>query len=512
VRDLVALATMPAAWVGRETGQVAESVAGVLLRTIRADAVYVFLGTPSNLEAVRDRSHPGFRDKVRRLRSEAAGAAHLLVDTAEDQSWPTTLRVAIHPIGITGDGFVAVGCAASDFPNETHTLLLSVAANQAAVALQTARLFESRRKAEEQLRESHQKTKRMLESITDGFVAFDRAWCITYVNDIGAEFLQRNSEELIGKNLWTEYPDIVGTRFEFQYRAAVEQNTPIHFEEYYPPLEAWFELHLYPSTDGLSIFFRNINERKKAEEVLLRAEKLAITGKLAATVAHEINNPLESVMNLLFLARTGGPNGHRTQYYLEVAEQEITRVAHIARQTLGFYRDSSVPIPLHPADLLEDVLSVYLSRIDARRITVAREFTAGRPIMGMKGELHQVLSNLIANAIDAMESGGQLRLSTEESTTLSGRGVRITIADTGCGIASENLPKIFEPFFTTKKSVGTGLGLWVARQIIESHGGTVEVRSNTAAGEHGTAVSLFLPYASAQQERPQTLSTTARVM
>lgn len=508
---------MPAGWVGREPPQIAESVADLLLHTLRAEAVYVCLQPHADgdtpIEALRSRAHPRFVEQIRGMRSQSARSNALLVDSVQAPDWPSPLRTAVYPIGIAGEaGFVAVGCGSPSFPDETESLLVSVAANQAAVALQSSRLLEARRQSEQALRDSNHKITQILESISDGFVAFDREWRISYVNDRGAEFLQRSREELIGENLWHRYPDIIGTTFEREYRAAVQEGQPRHFEEFYAPLEAWFELHLYPGPEGLSVFFRNINDRKKAEEALLKAEKLAVTGKLAATIAHEINNPLESVINLLYLARRSESEGTRTHYYLQTAEQEINRVAHIARQTLGFYRDSTLPVRVHISDLLNDVILVYRSRLESRRIEVRQEFAAQQPVVALKGELHQVFCNLLANAIDAMESGGILRVCTEEANGRGTGGVRIVVADTGSGIVPQIMPKIFEPFFTTKKAIGTGLGLWVVRQIVENHGGTVEIQSNTASENHGTAVSVFLPFASAKLPQPQSLATTARVM
>jgi len=229
---------MPAGWVGREPLQIAESVADLLLHTLRAEAVYVCLQPdsrlPTPIESVRSRAYPEFVEQIREMRSQSAASNALLVDSVQETDWPTPLRVAVYPIGIAGEGgFVGVGCGSPSFPNETESLLLSVAANQAAVALQSSRLLEARRESEQALRDSNRKITQVLESISDGFVAFDREWRITYVNERGAEFLQQRRENLIGENLWQKYPDIIGTTFEREYRTATEEGQPRHFEEFY---------------------------------------------------------------------------------------------------------------------------------------------------------------------------------------------------------------------------------------------------------------------------------------
>ncbi len=238
----------------------------------------------------------------------------------------------------------------------------------------------------------------------------------------------------------------------------------------------------------------DITARKLAEDRLRSTEKLAAAGRLAATIAHEINNPLESITNLHFLLRAEESLSPGARRFLELAELEVERVAHIARQTLGFYRGNSAVSAVNLPEVLDDVLSLYRNKLENRQIRVNRHYECKREIQGMKGEIRQVFSNLISNALDAMNPGGHLTVSTKLPRNNSVAGVQIGIEDNGEGISEENLQRIFEAFFTTKKDVGTGLGLWVSKGIVESQGGVIEVQSNTAPENHGTCFSVILPF------------------
>jgi PAS domain S-box-containing protein len=248
---------------------------------------------------------------------------------------------------------------------------------------------------------------------------------------------------------------------------------------------------------GASKTARDISERKKIEQVLIQSEKLAATGRMAATIAHEINNPLESVMNLVFLARTSG-SINKARGYLQTAEKELERVAHIVRQTLGYYRETAGPIQVDLRGLIEDVLTVYQTKLNANRISVDCRFDHHRPIVVNKGELVQVLSNVIANAIDAMPEAGVLHIQIGETTNSQKEGVQIVIRDNGTGIPEEHLSRIFEPFFTTKGTLGTGIGLWVARQLIEKQHGQIAISSCIDPENSGTTLFIFIPFADPQ--------------
>jgi signal transduction histidine kinase len=216
---------------------------------------------------------------------------------------------------------------------------------------------------------------------------------------------------------------------------------------------------------------------------------------MAASIAHEINNPLESLINLIFLARLNSPVGGKAYEHLVTAEKELERVGHIARQTLGYYRDTGVPGEVHLHQLLENVLEVYRAKLLANGMKVETRFDNLQKITVSRGEMLQVFSNLITNAIDAMRNGGILSLSARKVSTPSGEGIQVTVRDTGTGIKQENLEKIFEPFFTTKGNLGTGIGLWIARQLVERRGGQISVSSSTETGSSGTSVTVFVPFA-----------------
>jgi PAS domain S-box-containing protein len=245
---------------------------------------------------------------------------------------------------------------------------------------------------------------------------------------------------------------------------------------------------------GASKIARDITERKRVEQVLLTSEKLASVGRLAATVAHEINNPLESVINLVYLAKAAS-NHDVVQRYLGAAEDELSRIAHLTKQTLGFYRESSERTRAHAGDLLRQLAGVLSARAHNKGVRIKIEIINDPEIAIDRNEFRQLFSNLINNSIDACGRGGAIRV----RVSVGGRSpewahaLQITVADNGSGIKPADRTHIFEPFFTTKKDIGTGLGLWVCKQIAEKYGGTVLVRSAAKPGRSWTAVSVSLP-------------------
>ncbi len=236
----------------------------------------------------------------------------------------------------------------------------------------------------------------------------------------------------------------------------------------------------------------DVTERKELEQALIRSEKLASVGRMAATIAHEINNPLAAVMNLLFLAGSDPELPESARNYLFTAQQEIERAAHITKQTLGFYREASRPRRVDVREVVEGVLELFSQRLVNRAIKVERRYQGDLHVHVIEGELRQVISNLVSNAIDATpEQDGRLRIHARDTDVAGlGQAVRIVIADNGSGIAPDVKARIFEPFFTTKVSVGTGLGLWVTRDIVGRSGGRIRVKSQLGKG---SVFSILLP-------------------
>jgi len=271
----------------------------------------------------------------------------------------------------------------------------------------------------------------------------------------------------------------------------------------------------YGNVIGAAKIVRDITEKKKIDRALRITEKLAAAGRLAATIAHEVNNPLEAVTNLVYLAKVDAHKPERVEEYLGMAGRELDRVAHITRQTLGFYRDPSLPARMSVTHLLDDLLSVYERRFESRKISVVKQYDGAIEITALSGELRQAFSNLISNSIDAMPGGGKLVIRARQTHAWNRAhqpGVRITILDTGSGIEPRHRKNLFQPFFTTKQDVGTGLGLWITRNIAEIHGGTIRVKSKTSPKEHGTAFSIFLPLdGKPNNAKPISLADVARV-
>ena len=239
----------------------------------------------------------------------------------------------------------------------------------------------------------------------------------------------------------------------------------------------------------------DITTRKRAETGLRENEKLAIVGRLASSIAHEINNPLEAIVNLLYLAQNGA--SPEVCVYLDQAQLELARVGHIATETLRFNRRTARASTASISEIVDSVLTLHEGRLRAAQIVVDRKYRAHEPILVFANELRQVIANLVGNAIDAMNDRSPCKLLVRvraASDPQNGRaGVRLTIADNGTGMTPVTLRRLYEPFFTTKEATGTGLGLWVSHDIVNKHGGTLRVRSRTGHGISGTLFSVFIP-------------------
>jgi PAS domain S-box-containing protein len=246
---------------------------------------------------------------------------------------------------------------------------------------------------------------------------------------------------------------------------------------------------------GASAVIRDLTAQKRVEKALLQSEKLASVGRLASSIAHEINNPLESVTNLLFILASRVED-EETKQFVVTAQEELARVSHIATHTLRFHKQSTNQTEVNLEGLLGSVLALYRARLENSHISTKVDCPGDPRLICYEGELRQVLVNLVANAYDAMRLGGKLLLRAQASREWKSNaaGIRILVADSGMGMEPDTLAHIFEPFFSTKGIGGTGLGLWISRDLVMKNGGTITARSTTRPGSSGTVFSLFFPY------------------
>jgi len=371
-----------------------------------------------------------------------------------------------------------------------------------AVAVLTASLAQQRSKAEMHADQTRRHLASIVENSQDAILSKDLDGVITSWNQGAERLYGYTAEEAIGQHVSLiaprERPDEIprimrklrsGERIQHYLTERVRKDgTRLTVYLSISPI-----MNHRGEITGASAIAQDVTAQRLAEEALRKTEKLATAGRMAATIAHEINNPLEAIGNLLYLARH---DKEKADQYLELAEKEVQRVANIAQQTLGLVRETASALPVNLDGLLKEVLDLYSKRISVKKIEVELLSDGRAEVRGLSGELRQVFSNLIGNAIDAMPAAGRLRMRVERSRERSNArrpGVRVTVADTGSGIAPEHTQHIFEPFFTTKKDTGTGLGLWLSYSIVQKHGGSIRFRSRTMPEKSGTVFSVFLP-------------------
>jgi PAS domain S-box-containing protein len=352
----------------------------------------------------------------------------------------------------------------------------------------------------------------LLDSAGDGIWGVDLNGDCTFVNRSALAMLgYESADELLGKNMHSmvhhHYPD--GRSYpahECSVYSVFSHNRPFSnkpdhvFRKDGTLFHA--ELSAQPivkdgNTHGAVVTFRDVTQARQAEEALRRSEKLAAVGQLASSIAHEINNPLEAVINLLYLVRTAETMGDM-RTYASLAEQEIARISDITMQTLRFHRQQTATAPVDLHETIPAVLRLYSSRFTSRKVEVKLRLRQTPQPMLLEGDLRQVLNNLIRNAYDAMPKGGKLhvRLGPARCPITSIPGVRICVADTGTGFLPRMKKHLFEPFHTSKEITGTGLGLWISKGIIDKHKGRITMRSRheeVSPESHGTLFSLWLP-------------------
>ncbi|HXB61659.1 MAG TPA: ATP-binding protein [Acidobacteriaceae bacterium] len=360
------------------------------------------------------------------------------------------------------------------------------------------------------LRETLAMLDSMLATAPIGFAFYDRDLRYVRVNQYLAEIHGIPVEQHIGRHL----REVVATGLQAQIEAGIQQvfttGQPFYEMELQgetidrPGEQRSWIMSFYPvHTEEQEVRWVGkvaieTTQRRLSEDALRKTEKLAAAGRLAASIAHEINNPLEAVTNLLYLLHNHPSLDTEARQYSEMAQSELSRVSQITQQTLRFYRQSTQPTPCNLAEILDSVLLLHNARIHGANVVVLREYMPVVDLRCFGGELRQLFANLIGNAIEAIpRGGGRLRLRVRPEQAWFGEqrvaGVRVTIADTGSGMTAEVRRRIFEPFFTTKEATGTGLGLWVSEEIVMKHAGALHVRSRTEAPS-GTVFSIFFPY------------------
>jgi PAS domain S-box-containing protein len=374
------------------------------------------------------------------------------------------------------------------------------------------RLYGVREAAAAEIAESEEWLSTTISSIGDAVIATDRDGNVRFLNPIAQTLTQFSLASAAGKPLKEVFPI-----FNEVTRAAVENpvekviatgkvvglanhtvllrpdGTEIAIDDSAAPI-----FDRSGTLTGVVLVFRDVSKQREIERAMRISEKLAATGKLAATVAHEINNPLEAASNLLYLMHDEAISEAGKQY-LKLAEEQLLRVSHIARQTLAFYRDPRRPQPLKLSTICDHILDLYRSRFNNKALRVTRDYRDEVVVYGTEGELTQVVSNLISNAIDAVPANGSVNVTIGLQ---GGQEGVLTISDTGVGIPAANLSAIFEPFFTTKQDVGTGLGLWVSREIVQKLGGRIEASSPGA--DLGAAFTVSLPLYEAERSSAAT--------
>ena len=341
----------------------------------------------------------------------------------------------------------------------------------------------------------------VLDSAFDAVLMVDLAGIVLAFNPAAVRLFEKTQQQAISHHLRSVTTGAFAADVEAVLKSsAKEQLLQSSFEKdgerRHVEVSATPVLDRNQSQIAMSFIIRDVTARLLSEQALRTNEKLAAVGRLASSIAHEINNPLEAVTNLIYLSRQAVTDPE-VQGFLDMADQELRRMSHITNQTLRFHKQTSSPRLVTCEDLLESVSSVYSGRTGHSQVALQRRLRAEHALMCFDGEIRQVLNNLVGNALDAMPAGGgKVLLRSRDATNwrTGEQGLTITVADTGTGMSPQTLKKLFDAFYTTKGLGGTGLGLWISKEIVTRHRGTLLVRSRQTPGRSGTIFTMFLPY------------------
>jgi len=410
-------------------------------------------------------------------------------------------------------------------PEDTSSFPLQISSSNEAANLTTA--FNMMVTSIEEQRAGLNDTLALLDSMLAnapiGFAFFDRKFRFVRVNQFLASMNHTSISRHLGRTVFELFPEPAAVSLQRAIDSVFEKGTAVQDLEVTGELDShpgrvrsWL-VNFYPVRTSSNIVrwvgavIVDTTQRRNSEDALRKTEKLAAVGRLAASIAHEINNPLEAVTNLLYLIRLQDSLSPDTKHYVDLAQHEVARVSEIAQQTLRFYRQSTLPITAKVSELLDSVLTLHQGRVNSLQVEVQRFYEPDVELFCFAGELRQLFANLIGNALDAMMPGpGRLVLSVRRSRSwrdANVEGVRVSVMDTGCGMSVEVLSRIFEPFFTTKEATGTGLGLWVSDEIVRKHHGQIHIRSrvvedgqNNGNRRSGTIFMLFFPAVRADEK------------
>jgi PAS domain S-box-containing protein len=351
----------------------------------------------------------------------------------------------------------------------------------------------------------------VLGSLIEGVCYVDTSGSIQYVNSAAERMLGYKSEDLHGRDFHQlVHLDCRSDAHSCCLLESMRSERPCHIQEdtltTKPGEKLIVEYTAAPVSDGVTLgavfTFRDISERKRAEAALRSSEKLAATGRMAATISHELRNPLDSVMQLLYLLKQSPRLADTERCQFDLIEQELRRMTEVTQQTLAMHRQSSSMVPVNLSKLIDGVLLLYGKKIHSQKIRIDRRYEWEGEIPGFPAELRQVFGNLIVNAVEAMAQGGSLRIHIRAYREPGGKrreGVLVALLDAGAGIPKSARTSLFQPFFTTKGEKGSGVGLWVSSGIMKRHSGHLRVHSDDRPGRSYTCFSVFLPFKQPQR-------------
>jgi signal transduction histidine kinase len=408
---------------------------------------------------------------------------------------PTTAQIAILQI------------SASFTSNEARVRALEGGADnyltqpiEGVVLVATVRSLLRLRRAEFAAREAAAQWQSTFDALSEGLAVADADEKLMHCNHAFEKFCAPHCEIQVGIDLAEVLKCVLGVSLDLGQLGNRRHTSEYRVDDRSLLLTIdWVDMG--PRGSGTVVVLTDITDRKLAEYAMRTAEQLAATGRLAHSIAHEINNPLESLVNLIYLAKRAAIS-KKVNAYLDMAYVELERVSRITKQSLAFHRDTQRPVPVSVGGVIGDVLAIYERVAAAKRVQLVYRERPSLSICGFSGQLMQVFSNLIRNAIEASPAHGRVTVRVRQVRRADREGTSVTIHDNGAGIPNEIQTRIFDPFFTTKELKGSGLGLWVSRALVTNHGGEIRFRSDNTR-RRGTTFEVFLPVSGAQSSKAE---------